>query len=505
MKMKCSVCVALMIVCVGLSEAAVVSWDGYSPDIADLGGNVNSTPNNWDTVDSIWGTTDEVVSAVGGQASFKAAIGILPGQRRIAQVNAGSDQIFVGGNENATADPPPMSPYTTLVGFDTSAFGVDEVLTEMSIELRTRPTGDTLSLRWFVEAGGSTYVSGVVDSMTGAEYKILTLSDATAIEWFAFDKDANIGSAVGASVGTLSLTDVDYVGYYTSSSFTNNANWHGAFVKTFSATAVSPFSAGDPNPADGATGVDAVPTLSWAPGVDPANPTVPNPAITGYYLWISSPYDPNNPPAGPDWQDPGVQTIEVDLSASRTVTLQMDSVYFWTVDESIGAAHARDWDNIITGSVWSFETITSAPVVEAGSSVVTWLKGATATVDLNGSVTDATGDLTSITWSALVSPPDAIVDIANPSQALTTVTLDTTGHYELQLTATDAVNPEESDVMVIDVYADACEAARNNPNGYTGSAYDFNADCRVDFADLALFAVDWLQDGSLTEDVLYEP
>ncbi|MHC4556974.1 MAG: PEP-CTERM sorting domain-containing protein [Planctomycetota bacterium] len=237
-KMKCSVCVALMLACVGLSEAAVVSWNGYSSDITDLGGNVNSTPNSWDVVDSVWSTTDEVVSAVGGQASFKAAIGILPGQRRIAQINAGSDQIFVGGNENATATPPPTSPYTILVGFDTSTFGVDEVLTAISIEVRTRPTGDTMSLRWFVEAGLSTYVSGVVDSMTGAEYKTLTLPDATAIEWFAFDKNADIGSAVGASVGTLSLTDITYAGYYTSSSFTNNANWHGAFVKTFSATAV---------------------------------------------------------------------------------------------------------------------------------------------------------------------------------------------------------------------------------------------------------------------------
>jgi len=151
-KMKCSVCVALIIVCAGLSEAALVSWNGYSSDITDLGGNVNSTPNSWDAADSVWSTTDEIVAATGGQASFKAAIGILPGQRRIAQINAGSDQIFVGGNEDAGATLPPTSPYTTLVGFDTSAFGVDEVLTAISIELRTRPTADTMSLRWFVEA-----------------------------------------------------------------------------------------------------------------------------------------------------------------------------------------------------------------------------------------------------------------------------------------------------------------------------------------------------------------
>jgi len=258
--------------------------------------------------------------------------------------------------------------------------------------------------------------------------------------------------------------------------------------------------------------VDASPTLSWSAGED-ADPDVPNPAITAHYLWISSPYDPLNPPAEPGWSDPGVQTIEVaadtnppdgnvDPSASHTVTLDPNSFYFWVVDESIGAAGPLDFANIIAGNVWSFETMPSGPVVEAGSSVVTWLKGSTTTVDLNGSVTNAT---TTNMWSALVSPPDATVDIADPSQAVTTVTLDKIGHYELQLTATDGVNPEVSDVMAIDVYVDACEAAQNNPNGYTGPAYDFNADCRVDFTDFALFAIGWLQDESLTEDVLYEP
>jgi len=235
MKMKVIV-VMMLAACVGLSEATVVSWDGTSADITGLGANVNTSPGTWDVVaGSVWSTTGEVAPAVGSQASFKAAIGILPGQRRIGQINAGSDQIFVGGNELA---PTGLAPYTTLVGFDTSAFAVDDVLTEISVEIKTRQGGDSMDVRWFVEAGGSTYVSGVVDSITGSAYETLTLSDATAIEWLAFDDTVNIGSAIGSSVGMLSLTDADYVGYYTSSSFTADANWHGAYVKTFSATAV---------------------------------------------------------------------------------------------------------------------------------------------------------------------------------------------------------------------------------------------------------------------------
>jgi hypothetical protein len=169
----------IMSLCIGISHAASISWDGTSSDITGLSANINSTPNSWGATETVWSTTDEVVAAVGSQASFTAAIGILPGQRRIAQINAGSDQIFVGGNELA---PTGLTPYTTLVGFDTSALGAAEVLTGISVNLRTRPTGDTMSVRWFAEAGGSTYVSDVIGSVTGAAYQTLTTPDATAIE-----------------------------------------------------------------------------------------------------------------------------------------------------------------------------------------------------------------------------------------------------------------------------------------------------------------------------------
>jgi len=233
-------------------------------------------------------------------------------------------------------------------------------------------------------------------------------------------------------------------------------------------------------------------------------------------LWLSIAYDPTSPPSAPDWYDPGVQIIElpadvnpadgnVDPTASYSpAALQMDALYFWIVDESLGAAHPRDWDNIIQGSVWSFETVTSAPEVDAGSSIVTWLEEGTTTVDLNGTVTDATGDVTAILWSLVESPLGSTVNIANASAVATTATLDATGRYVLELHAVDAVQHEDSDTMEINVYADACEAAKNNPNGYTASPYDFNDDCQVDFIDFAMFATAWLQDESLTEDALYD-
>jgi len=224
-----------------------------------------------------------------------------------------------------------------------------------------------------------------------------------------------------------------------------------------------------------------------------------------------------NPPDGPDWYDPGVLVIEipadtnpsdgnVDPNASYSPTgLQRDALYYWIVDESLGAAGTEDWDNIIVGAMWSFETVTSAPEVDAGSNILTWLKEGTTTIDLSGTVTDATGDVTFTTWSVVSSPNDATVSFANSSAAQTTATLDKTGVYVLELYAMDAVLHEDSDQMEISVYGDNCEAAKNNPDGYTASPYDFNEDCKVDFLDFAMVAAAWLDDTSLTEDVLYGP
>jgi hypothetical protein len=274
----------------------------------------------------------------------------------------------------------------------------------------------------------------------------------------------------------------------------------------------------DPQPENGAKDVPVVGTvLSWKAGVDPADPNVPNPAITGHNLWLSIPYDPTNPPAAPDWYDPGIRIIElladvnpadgnVDPMASySSAGLQRDALYYWIVDESLGAADPRDWDNIIQGSQWSFQTVTSAPEVDAGSSIVTWLEEGTTTVELNGTVTDVAGDVTAILWSVVSSPPGSIVDIADNSVAATTAMLTETGEYVLELRAVDAAQNEDSDQMEINVYGDSCEAAQNNPNGYTAPPYDVNDDCKVDFLDFAMFAAGWLDDASLMEDALYEP
>ncbi len=283
---------------------------------------------------------------------------------------------------------------------------------------------------------------------------------------------------------------------------------------------VVPTQTHDPQPEDKAKGVN-VPstTLSWKAGLDPNDPNVPNPNITQHYLWLSLPYVPDDPFIPAQWWDQvGVQKFtiaadtdpldgKVDPNASRAITgLQKDKLYLWFVDEGLAGNSGpgeADPTRIIWGNEWRFETEKSAPVVDAGDSIITWLEGGTATVDLNGTVTDSSGDVSVIQWSVL-SPPGAAVDIANTAAAATTATLTETGTYMLQLYARDATMQEDDDAIEIKVYNDSCEAARNNPNGYTPPEFDFNDDCIENFLDFTIFAAKWLESASLTTDLLYD-
>jgi outer membrane protein assembly factor BamB len=182
-----------------------------------------------------------------------------------------------------------------------------------------------------------------------------------------------------------------------------------------------------------------------------------------------------------------------------------------------GKIYARN----ATGKLVCVELETTGPKVDAGSSIITWLEAGTTTVDLSGAVADDTGDVTTILWSVISSPPGSTVDIANDSAATTTATFSETGLYVLELYAIDATAQEGSDRMEVRVYADSCEAAKNNPiSAYIPPLYDFDNDCIEtfnDFAvfatewleietfnDFAMFAAEWLEDESLTSDVLYD-
>ncbi len=183
-----------------------------------------------------------------------------------------------------------------------------------------------------------------------------------------------------------------------------------------------------------------------------------------------------------------------------------------------GKIYARN----ATGSLVCVKLETTEPKVDAGSSIITWLKAGATTVDLTGTVADDTGDVTIIRWSVISSLTQSTIDIANDSAAITTATFAETGLYVLELFAKDATAQEGSDQMEVRVYADSCEAARNCPlSDHVIPLYDYDNDCIETFNDFALFAVErlemgtfndfaifavrWLEDASLTTDVFYDP
>jgi hypothetical protein len=334
-------CVVVLVPYVALAQEATVSFDGSSTDIA--GQTTTNTAGPWDADDAVWSTTDEVVPAIGSQAAFKAAIAQAgTAQRRIAQAHT-NGHVFVGGgsrNAQGAAGHAP-SPWANIIGFDTTSFDDSFALSEISVTLRNRNASDTLDVRWFVEAGGQTFVSGVVAAGVGTTNTTVTLADAMAIEWFAFDKTANIeiGTALGGSVGMLALTDVDYVGIHQQLTFTTLQNWHGAYVPQFSATAVPYAStkASRPDPADGATEVLRDAVLGWTPGEFAA-------ATNGHIVYISESFNDVNDATGGVAQDANSYTPPQRLDFGTT--------YYWRVDE----VNTPPDSTVFEGPVWSFTT-----------------------------------------------------------------------------------------------------------------------------------------------------
>jgi hypothetical protein len=119
----------------------------------------------------------------------------------------------------------------------------------------------------------------------------------------------------------------------------------------------------NPNPADGAIGVPLDKVFTWNTGPDPTNLTQPNPLVTKHYVYMSSgnPADPNMTLVKTiDAGSPPAPTAQYDPPQD----LLRDGVYFWRVDEGIGDASPSDPNDIIPGHIWTFEAVTSRPILD---------------------------------------------------------------------------------------------------------------------------------------------
>ena len=190
--------------------------------------------------------------------------------------------------------------------------------------------------------------------------------------------------------------------------------WDGA--STFSSISVDIVgNSFDPTPADGVADVNTTDPLTWHTGLNPDDLTVPNPAITKHYVYLST--DINDILL--DWESVLIDTIAATgPTAAHTpaVNLLPDTTYYWAVDQSINDSGPSDAGTIL-GSVWSFDTIKTLPVIEAGPNDV--FVGAGDTAEL--SIAVDSGSETHYAWykgaggdtSTPVGGDSAVLSIAN--------------------------------------------------------------------------------------------
>jgi hypothetical protein len=121
-------------------------------------------------------------------------------------------------------------------------------------------------------------------------------------------------------------------------------------------------SAQAPSPANGVANQNASGLfLTWQRGDDPNHLGQPNPAVTGYYVYIDQ-YDVVSDPGEPNFT--GMTPISLGgtqyPASSPPMAYGIDQVVYWRVDESINGSSATD-ANSITGNTWYFTTTSSSP------------------------------------------------------------------------------------------------------------------------------------------------
>lgn len=240
----------------------------------------------------------------------------------------------------------------------------------------------------------------------------------------------------------------------------------------------------NPNPADGSTVPITTNQLQW---------TLPEPNEPGgvvdcvvYFGTIPSPIEDN--PKVVDRQ--AVESVSVTLAANTT--------YYWALD--LYDSSISTTDPFYLAPIFTFDTMNTAPDVNAGDDVATWLDNGERVVQLDGVVSDEDGGPgpATLSWTVIAEPNELNpAQISDPLAANTTVTIKEPGSYTLQLEASDG-EYTTTDTMQIVLYADSCEHAKNEP-GFVRLVGDLYYDCKVDFLDLANFAASWLDENYSTE------
>ena len=130
------------------------------------------------------------------------------------------------------------------------------------------------------------------------------------------------------------------------------------------------------------------------------------------------------------------------------------------------------------------------PFVDAGTiaSPLTYKTGEA--IPLNGQVLDygTPGSVTAL-WTTVSGPGGAEAIFASPSSPTTTVQFPAFGQYTLRLTAADDL-ATVIDEITVDVVRPTCADVKAAGKMLVG---DFDENCRVNLADFAILAADWMR------------
>ena len=198
---------------------------------------------------------------------------------------------------------------------------------------------------------------------------------------------------------------------------------------------------------------------------------------------------------------------------------------YWTERE-----HARQWDNTVLwdppavpneGEIYDETSCARIKAVidglldlyfpdgpplysvDAGDDMITWSAQA---VPLDPNVVNNTDPYAALTYAWTADPVAGVVfnppaaNVEAPTVTITKAT-DNPSTVTLTLAVHDGIHPTVQDTMTIDVYDDACLAARIGLGLAADNPTDLDGNCITDLKDLAEMLAKWLDDHALTAPV----
>ncbi len=239
----------------------------------------------------------------------------------------------------------------------------------------------------------------------------------------------------------------------------------------------------NPSPTDGESVLSGPTQLQW---------TLPEPNIPGGIVTCDVYFGTNpNVEANP-------KVVIGQALESVPVTLAPNTNYYWALD--LYDSSISTTEPFYLSHLFTFNTMNTAPDVNAGDDVATWLDNGLRVVQLDGVVSDEDGGPgpATLIWTVIAEPNELNpARISDPLAANPTVTIKEVGSYTLQLEAGDG-EFTTTDTMQIVLYADSCEHARNQ-EGFELIPGDINDDCIVNELDIVILIEHWLQWNYSTE------